>query len=244
MSQGCRITGALRCHTPAVACLLAGFALLAASSAIAQPHQPPPEWKDLSGPPVEPDVWLRRLVGTYRFDGMIANHDVGVKGKADCVAIGTGPGVQCVLNVTWQDIWMMDLQSARMVTVPGGVSYLDPAMVLFGLDPGKQGINYLLVDNKGLPEGGVGRNSSDRAVFKTPCVDAPGLFDSMATRNFGEPYRTCDRIIRIEAKPDARIVYMWIDFEINEIASTSFLLSLRREQESSFVPDSPSDRPR
>jgi hypothetical protein len=216
-----------------VAALLAAIGLLTSLAATAKPHEIP-EWRDPSGPPTATDVWLRRLAGRYQVEGMVEVRGKGgcpaycggIKGKADCVAIGAGPGVQCVLNFTWTDLYETDYESGAIFNVPGGVSYLDPAMMLFGMDTGQNAIKSLLIDNKGLPEGGPGSNTGNRATFRTACVNAPALFSAMNPD--GEPYRTCDRTIRFEAKPDANIVYMWIDIDINDNNFTSFVLSLRR----------------
>lgn len=221
-----------------VAALLTMTGLLASAAATAKPHEIP-EWRDPSGPPTAADVWLRRLAGGYQVEGLVEVRGKGgcpaycggIKGKADCVAIGTGPGVQCVLNLAWTDIYETDYEAGGIFNVPGGVSYLDPAMMLFGLDPGENAIRYLLVDNKGLPEGGPGSNAGNRATFRTTCVNAPALFSAMNPD--GEPYRTCDRTIRFEAKPDASIVYLWIDIDINDNNFTSFMLSLRRTPKTS-----------
>src|SRR5690606_30213292 len=91
--------------------LLPVAALLYSSNADAQARPPPPQWKDPSGPPVAMDVWLRRLVGQFTFEGMISvqgGDTQTVEGKGDCVSVGTGPGVQCVLNVTWLDIYVVN----------------------------------------------------------------------------------------------------------------------------------------
>jgi hypothetical protein len=189
--------------------LLAGFAALAADQASAQAHLPPPKWEDPIGPTAAPDVWLRRLVGKYKFDGVAtaggdcfnsqgATMCAGIKGKGDCIAVGTGPGVQCIFNATWQDIW-----SPR--GDPILISFLDPSMALFGLDPGYSAINMLLVNDKGLPRGGLGFNKGNVATFKT-CLYQGG---------------DCGQIIRIEARSDANIVYMWIDSNVQ--------LTLRRD---------------
>ncbi len=198
------------------------------------------------------DVWLKRLVGRYQFEGLVEvvkteDHRCGqlppdpansnppppaepwcssIKGKGDCIAIGTGAGVQCVLNVTWQDLYDVNMDDGKVYNLPGGVSYLDPAMLLFGLDPGKSGINYLLVDNKGLPEGGLGFVAGNRATFKTPCVNGPALLGAM--KPLDPPARTCDRTIYIDAKPDAKLVFMSIDIDINEEPFTRYVMSLRR----------------
>jgi hypothetical protein len=221
-----------------LAALLAGAAALATDNvAGAQPRAPPPPWKDPAGPPTEMEVWLRRLVGRFRFEGMVHVMSMGdcaplppqgsdppppfvsacetVEGIGDCISIGTSPGVQCVLNVRWEDLYDVNFEEGTVTAAPGAVSYLNPAMALFGMDPGKASINYLLVDNKGLPEGGLGSNTGNRAMFKTACVNLDV---------------NCQRIVRIEARPDARLLYMWIEVEsvdTRELVS-SVMLTMRR----------------
>lgn len=230
----------------AVAAILAATILLVTSAADAGPRDPTPQWKNPSGPPTEVEVWLRRLVGRFRVDGMIEAFDqpdqdkallqlVGqesIKGMGDCVAVGSGPGVQCVLNIAWQDIFqivMPDDPEGRptgVFNMPGGASFLNPAMALFGIDPGKAGIHYLLVDNKGLPEGGLGSNSGNRATLRTSCVNAPVLFNAMIpTMN----YRSCERIMRIDARPESSVVHLSMDIEINEEVRTRIEMTLRRD---------------
>jgi hypothetical protein len=85
---------------------------LVVGEAAAQPRAQPPEWKDPAGPPTQMDVWLMRLVGRYRVEGIVQ---------------------------------------------AGGA------------------------DNNGLPEGGLGYSSGNRATFKTPCVNAPSLSTMTST---------------------------------------------------------------
>ncbi len=229
--------------------------------ALAQAREPPPQWQDPSGPPVASDLWLRRLVGPYRFEGMVevvydhpdyiehrcaplppdptqsdnppppaVPYCSGIKGKGDCVGIGKGPGVQCILDVSWQDIYAVEGRN-----LPGGVSFLSPAMLLFGLDPGQDAIHYLLVDNKGLPEGGPGSNKGNRAIFKTTCVNAPILLSAMPEvvpdeRRPDRPrnWQTCERVIRISAKPDSRVVNISMDININDETFTRMEITMRR----------------
>jgi hypothetical protein len=97
----------------------------------------------------------------------------------------------------------------------GSISYLNPAMALFGLEPGVPSLHYLLVDNKGLPEGGPGVNNGYRARFITRCVNEPV---------------GCRRTITLEAQEEARLLYMTIeiDHEISHERIASLVLSLRR----------------
>ncbi len=229
------------CLRVMVVALLACTALLAPGRVSAQPHTEP-KLEEIVTPTAEPDVWLRRLVGRYQFEGIInvvakgdCGYCEGIKGTADCVSVGTGPGVQCILNVAWEDIHEVvtpsDTERGGVYNIPGGVSYLDPAMALYGLDPGKSGINYLLVDNKGLPEGGLGFIAGNTATFRTPCVNTPVLLNSMRPPPRGEAqWRTCDRTIRIDARPDAKLLFMTIDIEINDDPFIRFTLSLHRMQ--------------
>ena len=230
--------------------LLAGAALMASTPAAAAPHEPPPVWQDPAGPPVDMGTWLRRLVGRYTFDGVAevlyyedrrcgvlppdpATSDnppptrepycSGIKGKGDCVGIGSGPGVQCILNVRWTDMYDVD---EGIYNLPGGISNLAPSMLLFGMDPNRAGINYLLVDNKGLPEGGLGSNAGNRATFSTPCVNAPSLFAAM--KEPPPPPQECIRTLRIEARPDARVLYLSVEIEINDDLWTRYDMTMRR----------------
>lgn len=174
-----------------------------------------------------------------------------IQGKGDCIGIGKGPGVQCILDVSWQDIHEVILlgedqsnAEAGIYNLPGGVSNLSPAMALFGLDPASSAINYLLVDQKGLPEGGSGSIRGNRATFKTTCVNGAELFARMKpppsppdpTRPEGPP-RTCDRILRLEAKPEANLMHWSMDIEINGEPWTRYEMTLRRSaQDVAAVP--------
>jgi hypothetical protein len=154
--------------------------------------------------------------------------------------------VQCILDVAWQDFYEVitpsdDVSStgpgSGIYSLPGGVTTLSPAMALFGLDPAESGIKYLLVDQKGLPEGGPGAIRGNRATFKTTCVNGPELFSRMKPpprppdppRLEGPP-RTCERILRLDAKPDASLMHWSMDIEINGEPWTRYEMTLRREQ--------------
>lgn len=159
--------------------------LLAASQACAQPHREV-TIEDVIVPTPPQDVWLRRLVGNYKLDGAFGT--TGIKGKMNCIAVGDGPGVQCIVNALWTlyvGFPPIDLSS-----------FLDPAMILFGLDPGRSEINLMLVNDRGLPSGGFGTVKGHLGAFRTICA--------------GANEDGCSVGIRIEAKPEANINYMWI----------------------------------
>jgi hypothetical protein len=129
-------------------------------------HPPPPT-------PVDMDIWLRRLVGRFRWEGMLdtkpqeAPEDMtdilSVQGMGDCVAVGQGPGVQCVLDVRWPDSWTLQ---GGAVAVPN----LTPAMSLYGIDAVRERFVYLQVDNKGLALGGPGSLHGATATLRAPCI--------------------------------------------------------------------------
>jgi hypothetical protein len=231
-----------------------------------------------AGPSTANDVWLRRLVGKYRFDGLVhvvARGDCAplppdpaqqeqmseappepycraIKGTGDCVAVGKGPGVQCVLNVFWQDMYELVLQKSDAgaesvdasptgnFELPGGVAYLDPSMALFGLDPGKSAINYLVVDNKGMPEGGQGDVSGNRATFKTPCVNAPTLLSAMKPEAFNNRMPgSCVRTIHFDARQDSKVVLVTMDIDINDDVFTRATMTMRRQTDETATPAKP-----
>jgi hypothetical protein len=126
--------------------------------------------------------------------------------------------------------------------VPGGISNLNPSMALFGLAPNDTGLRYLLVDSKGLAEGAPGEQVCNRATCSTACVNAPRLLNKMFPDEVNDrPLSSCRRIIRIGARPDASVVNMSVDFEINEEPFTRYELQLRRVENAqlSAVPATP-----
>jgi len=159
--------------------------------------------------------WLRRLPGQYTFDGFV---DLGGKGDPDdrrnvrgigtCIGFGLAPGVQCEIHVRWPES-----RGPNGEEIPGGVSALAPAMILYGLEPDEIGIRYLQVDNRGLAEGATGLVTGDTAAFRTPCVDQP---------------TDCQRVVRITAKPESKIVDMQIDTELNLQVALRYRFQLTR----------------
>lgn len=221
-----------------IAAVLASTAALAWGNADAQPRAEPQINLQTMEPVTEPAqvaAWLKRLTGRFRYDGMIQMSEAcaeapaeggpppppsdmcqGIKGKSDCVAVGTGAGVQCILNVTWQDIFAVDFENGTVREVM--VSYLDPAMELYGLEPGNLATSRLIVNNKGIAEGGPGYIKGNTASFSSPCANSDSL--------------NCYRIVRIEAKPDARLLYVWFSRKFEPEPETTYaVMTLRRVTE-------------
>lgn len=146
--------------------------------------------------------WIRRLLGEYAIEGHV---DLGgkadpedrrmVRGHGICVGFGVAPGVQCEIHVNWRG---PDRPAGTGMLA--GVSYLTPAMILYGVEPDDLGIRFLQVDNRGLAEGATGLVVGDTASFTTRCVDAP---------------EGCQRITRITAPPDSKQLAMQVDTTVD-----------------------------
>ncbi len=146
--------------------------------------------------------WMRRLLGTFSYEGYVDLQGKGdpddflkVQGNSDCVGFGPAPGVMCEINVRWPE-----KKGPKGEAIPGGVSNLSPAMMLFGFEPDDLGIRYMLVDSKGIAEPALGLLVGDTLTSKEPCVNTPGV---------------CQKIIRITAQPDGKLVEMQVDVEMN-----------------------------
>ncbi len=183
----------------------------------------------------QPDAigeWLTRLVGKFRYEGMVQvgectreldlDHSLvptdncqAIRGNSDCISIGDGPGVQCMLNVTWLDIFDENLNDSL-------VSYLDPAMELYGLDPRNSAISHLVVDNKGLAEKGSGTIKGNIATFRSLWVNMP------VTPN-GPLYR----VVRIEARRDSELLFVRFGSSEGESGDVKdyAVMTLRRVQQ-------------
>lgn len=159
--------------------------------------------------------FLRRILGQYTVDGKV---DLGGQGKPEerwsvygstnCVGFGIAPGVQCELNIKWPPI-----PGPNAEDVMSGVMAMTPAMILYGLEPDELGIRYLQVNSKGLAEGATGYMLNDTVTFKTPCVNTTPA---------------CQRITRITARSDSKVVDMQIDTEVDYKLAARFTFKLRR----------------
>jgi hypothetical protein len=216
-------------------------------------------------------AWLMRLGGRYQVDGMVEvvfDHDdfhahrcgfvnpdgtvvepfcKNVTGKADCVNIGKGPGVQCILQISWQEMFFIvsgfpepnpnpgpepspPPAPPGVYTLPGGNSFLRPAMLMIGMDPHQAGLKFLLVNDKGLPEGGAGTIKGDRATLPMPCVNGPVVLNSMRQDLINHRLPgSCESILYIDAKQDSSFVNLAFDIRINDETYTVINITLRRQ---------------
>jgi len=163
-------------------------------------------------------AWLPRIVGRFRYEGMVDFNtepaDPGgaasdpppdplkmksARGLGDCIRIGTGPGVQCVLNVTWPEEWDPHGQP-----VEGGDQFLKPALVLYGLDPNAAVLRYLQLDAGGLVQDGPAPLQGDTVswTYTTTCVQSG---------NGVQP--SCRRTTRIYAPAGGKTVQTSIEID-------------------------------
>jgi hypothetical protein len=169
--------------------------------------------------------WMRRLVGQFRYQGYVELRSPDgaplgkqdVQGISDCVAFGLAPGVQCSVKVEWPAVEGSD----RLV---GAVSTLQPAMILYGFDPDHRAVHMLQVDNKGIADGALGYIQGDTLIAAAPCEGIPG---------------NCQRITRITAKPDGKLIQTQIDIEIDGQRVTRYLFLQRPKMK--FVDDDAAD---
>lgn len=167
--------------------------------------------------------WLKRLVGTYSYEGNVEVAGSGVSaehrpvvGTSLCVAFGLGVkdgvvsrnAVQCELQVHWQNVTAADGRD-----LPDGLAILAPAMVIYGIDWLERGIRYLQVDSRGVAEGGLGSLMGNTLVTTSTCADRPG---------------ECKRTSYITARPDGGLITMRIDIERDAVLLARQTFVLRR----------------
>lgn len=143
-------------------------------------------------------AWLNRLVGRFSYEGYVelggddaSPRREAASGQSKCVPYG--PSVHCTVQVVWPE-----MRDSNGEALPGGVSTLAPAMVMYGMDLNYLNVLSMQVDNRGMADSGVGDLRGDTLTTTTPCADLPG---------------DCKRIARIEARPDGKLIRMQIDIE-------------------------------
>lgn len=146
-------------------------------------------------------AWIDRLTGEFRYEGYVewrgavngAMVRAEVRGGSRCVRFGKAVAVQCQINATWPEA-----QGINGADVPGGASPLSPAIAVFALDTSQLFIGDFQVDNNGIATGGKGWVLDDTLISKSPCADFPGR---------------CERVLRLEAPPDGKVIRMRVDLE-------------------------------
>jgi hypothetical protein len=129
-----------------------------------------------------------------------------VQGKGDCIAIGDGAGIQCVINVSWSEMWG-SVESAASKVQLGGLPELSPALILAGTVPGSGEIRFLLVDKRGLGHPGRVTLEGNAAFARPPCVDMPGV-------------QECQLLIKIDARPGSALSFAVVTNQVHFFRST------------------------
>jgi len=186
----------------------------AAGPVLAAPHEPPPVPEVVQVETPEVGVWVKRLLGRFQLDGVIHHVEYvdpdrggppqvmnewtqGMGGKADCIEFAEAPGLQCVINLVWPEVWNEMTGKASL----GGVSDLTPAMVLAGMDPDKGKLRFLMVTRRGFGYPGWSELSGNSAITKPPCVDLPGV-------------QTCEQKVQITAPADAHLMQVVVSTKV------------------------------
>jgi hypothetical protein len=185
--------------------LLAGALMMATAAAEDRPRGPPPP------PPLTPEekaarleqkaddmaTWLPRLVGRFKVEGVVqatGNDPTSATGKVDCIAVGTGAGVQCVTYVTWFELW-----EPLSETLTAAASFLGPAAILYGMDPKAVAVRFMQLDTDGLVTDGAGQLNGNTLYWK---------FEGFCPR---EPQALCSQETRVYAPPHGRYLHTTIE---------------------------------
>ena len=171
----------------------------------------------------QPFNFLARLVGKFDIEGYVDLRAQGndedlrkVQGQAICLGFGAAPGVQCELTAQWPRT-----TGPAGEEILGGVSSLDPAVLLFGFDPATTGVSHVVVDNRGVADTAVGRMISVNTMLaRSRCVAVPG---------------NCERTARVSIEPGFRIIRMNIDLAIDQQKAVSFVFIMNRVPDSAAV---------
>ena len=140
----------------------------------------------------------------------------GLTGKSDCIDFSAGAGLQCVLNVHWQEQWRDSLKDQL-----GGVPDLTPGMLLAGLLPsqGPGKMRVLEVDQRGLAHPGSVDLHGFTAIARPECVNMPGT-------------QQCTQIFKITAKPDSKLIFVTFGITVRAVRS-----KLARKRSLDSLPD-------
>jgi hypothetical protein len=180
------------------------MALAAAGPAVTEPRKPPPGPTVIEVATPEMGVWTRRLLGRFQLDGVIHHVDYvdpdsggpqlvynewtqAMGGKADCIEFAAAPGIQCVINLVWPEVWNEMTGKAGM----GGVPDMTPAMVLAGIDPDVEKLRFLMVSSRGFGYPGRAELKGNSAITRPSCVNLPGV-------------QRCEQKVQVTAGTDGR----------------------------------------
>lgn len=213
----------MKCLSASVVALL----LLAGGPACAQPrgplieHEPEtPEMVEARRAQLKAELlaFLPRLVGRFSIEGL--QYTLGgmvppirVTGMQDCIAVGAGPGVQCVSSIAPPS---KIAASERVATVS-----------LRGIDLNALKVRYLEVNGRGFGAANAGTLNNDTLTTRTRVPNQPAGVDT---------------VTRIRAPPDGEI-QIQIDLEARYVPVSRVDLYLRRVPQVPAGRSKPPQRP-
>jgi hypothetical protein len=173
------------------------------------------------------ELWLRRLVGTFRIEGEYTNTGGSnpVRGTANCFGVGNGPGVSCVISAKWQ----APKETLKDKSFDNAMySAVQPLVLLFGMDPGASQVRVTLVDFRAIRMQGF--LVDDAVIFDWEgSSDIATLYPSL----FGNSLVTYNWVIsRVAWRPGGDGVVQLVARDANPMARgpVEFDLQLRRER--------------
>ncbi len=150
------------------------------------------------------------ITGVAQFNDGAAQIDPAIPnihsadGKVDCIRIGDGAGVQCVLYVTWPEQWTTDFMNPRRPPgspVDGGVPFLGPCAILFGFNPQTLQVRYLMLTTDGIAESETGTLNGNTLQFhfETHCES--------------DTNQRCRKVMGLYIPPEGTHITMTVDIE-------------------------------
>jgi hypothetical protein len=144
-------------------------------------------------------IWLQRLGGRFRIEGTLdrGGGRLPVAGMTDCVSVGQGPGMNCMIRLN----------------APNIDTNLNPGAFIPGIDLETPTVRYTSVDDTGVGVGATGSLWGDTAVFHTPCKSSSARICTSTTRITAEPDSDSVRL-RIEINMDGRVT---ASYDVKEV---------------------------
>lgn len=106
------------------------------------------------------------------------------RGTGECIGIGEGPGVHCLINVPWPRFpfpsgWIPPTALGRPPPpeIPWSGHNLGPASILFGIDPDIPGIRLFLADGLSRATEAVGELKGETVRFRLPVPGDPSQYN-------------------------------------------------------------------
>lgn len=145
-------------------------------------------------------LWLRQLPGRFVNEGTLLQqgNTIAVSGRSECVGIGAGPGVRCVI----------------MLAAPGIDTHLNPGAYMLGLDLERPMAQYMSIDDTGVAAVAAGELRGDTFRFQTPCRAGSA--------------RTCTSTTRISTRPGSDTIRLRVDIRVDGRLTTQYDITQTR----------------